>query len=134
PSSPGSPESLVAAVEAAAARTAASSHRTAQRESFPGIDPLAVPLSPVSPPSRSPSGSNPAPQVPRSRIPVTSRPQVNATLGGPRRISNSPVSTRSNKLFLVSVAPALISLGLFVPRYLLRSRTSSTSTSATPQP
>jgi TonB family protein len=132
PESPDSPESLIAAVEAAPAPTASSSPRTAQRESFPEIDPLAVPLSPVSPPSRSPSGSNPAPQVPRSRIPVTSLPQVNATIGGPRRISNSPVSTRSNKLFLVSVAAAIILLGLFVPRYFLRSRNSSTSNSANP--
>src|SRR6266566_2079334 len=132
PESPDSPESLIAAVEAAPAPTASSSPRTAQRESFPEIDPLAVPLSPVSPPSRSPSGSNPAPQVPRSRIPVTSLPQVNATIGGPRRISNSPVSTRSNKLFLVSVAAAIIFLGLFVPRYFLRSRNSSTPNSANP--
>ena len=132
PESPDSPESLIAAVEAAPAATASSSPRTAQREPFPEIDPLAVPLSPVSPPSRSPSGSNAAPQVPRSRIPVSSLPQVNATIGGPRRISNLPVSTRSNKLFLVSVAAAIILLGLFVPRYFLRSRNSSTPNSANP--
>ncbi|PYU02330.1 MAG: hypothetical protein DMG34_16550 [Acidobacteria bacterium] len=132
PESPDSPESLIAAVEAAPAPTASSSPRTAQREPFPEIDPLAVPLSPVSPPSRSPSGSNAAPQVPRSRIPVSSLPQVNATIGGPRRISNPPVSTRSNKLFLVSAAAAIILLGLFVPRYFLRSRKSSTPSSANP--
>jgi TonB family protein len=132
PESPDSPESLIAAVETAPAPTASSSPRAAQREPFPEIDPLAVPLSLVSPPSRSPSASNAAPQVPRSRIPVSSLPQVNATIGGPRRISNSPVSTRSNKLFLVSVAAAIILLGLFVPRYFLRSRNSSTSNSANP--
>jgi TonB family protein len=132
PESPDSPESLIAAVAAAPAATASSSPRTAQREPFPEIDPLAVPLSPVPPPSRSPSGSNAAPQVPRSRIPVSSLPQVNATIGGPRRISNPPVSTRSNKLFLVSAAAAIILLGLFVPRYFLRSRNSSTPNSANP--
>src|SRR5206468_10491115 len=126
-----SPESLIAAVEAAPAAAATSSSGTAQREPLPEIDPLAVPLSPVSPPARSPSsGSNAAPQVPRSRIPVSSLPQVNATIGGPRRISNPPVSTRSNKLFLVSAAAAIILLGLFVPRYFLRSRNSSTPSSA----
>jgi TonB family protein len=133
PESPDSPESLIAAVEAAPAPTASSSTRTAQREPFPEIDPLAVPLSPVSPPSRPPSGPDAAPQqIPRSRIPVSSLPQVNATIGGPRRISNPPVSTRSNKLFLVSAAAAIILLGLFVPRYFLRSRNSSTPSSANP--
>jgi TonB family protein len=134
PESPDSPESLIAAVEAAPAAAATSSSRTAQREPLPEIDPLAVPLSPVSPPARSPSsGSNAAQQVPRSRIPVSSLPQVNATIGGPRRISsNPPVSTRSNKLFLVSAAAAIILLGLFVPRYFLRSRNSSSPNSAKP--
>src|SRR5882724_11544507 len=132
PESPDSPESLIAAVEAAPVPTLSSSPRTAQREPFSEIDSLAVPLSPVSPPSRSPSGSNAAQQVSRSRIPVSSLPQVNATIGGPRRISNLPVSTRSNKLFLVSVAAAIILLGLFVPRYFLRSRNSSTPNSANP--
>src|SRR5882724_9179711 len=134
PESPDSPESLIAAVEAAPAAAATSSSRTAQREPLPEIDPLAVPLSPVSPPARSPSsGSNAAQQVPRSRIPVSSLPQVNATIGGPRRISsNPPVSTRSNKLFLVSAAAAIILLGLFVPRYFLRSRNSSSPDSANP--
>jgi TonB family protein len=122
PESPDSPESLIAAVEARPAAESASA-RAAQREPLPEIDPLAVPLSPVSPP-RSPSRSDTAPQAPRSRIPVSSLPHVNATIGGPRRVSNRPASTRSNKLFLVSAAAAIVLLGLFVPRYFLRSRNS----------
>jgi len=134
PSSPDSPESLLAAVEAAPVATAASSPRRVQPQPLQEIDPLAVPLSPVSPPARPTS----APQAARVRIPVSSLPQVNATIGGPRRVSNPPATYRSNKLFLVSVAAAIVLLGLFVPRYFLRSRSSarqdSGSVRSTPAP
>jgi TonB family protein len=132
PESPDSPESLIAAAETPATASASSSPCATTREPLPQIDPLAIPLSPVSPPARSPAASNIAPRATRARIPVSSLPQVNATIGTPRRVSAPPVSARSNKLVLVSIAAAIILLGLFVPRYFLRSRNASSSNSANP--
>jgi TonB family protein len=133
PESPDSPESLIAAVEPTPAAPSPALSRSAQREALPEIDPLAVPLSPIAPPARSPGISNTAPPAARTRIPVSSLPQVNATIGGPRRVSNPPASSaRSNKLFLVSVGAAVVLLGLFLPRLLLRSRNSSAPNSANP--
>jgi TonB family protein len=118
PESPDSPESILAAVETAPAARSGPV-LSEQRQPLPEIDPLAVPLSPVTPPAA------------RTRIPVSSLPQVNATIGGPRRVSNPPESsTRSNKLFLVSIAASVVLLGLFLPRYFLRSRSASSPDSA----
>jgi TonB family protein len=124
PEAPNSPESLLAASE-----SHSPSPRAARRVTLPQIDPLAVPLSPVSP--------RPAPEPSRAPIPVSSLPQVNATIGSPRRIISPNPPPRSNRLFLVSAAAASILAIIFVPRLILRSSQSATpnsasSTSATP--
>ena len=128
PESPDSPESLLSAVEARPA-SGGSSRRT-PREPLPQIDPLAVPLSPVAPPTR----SNAAPQPSRAPIPVTSLPQVKATIGSSRRVISPNPSPRSNKLFLVGAAAAIILAILAVPRYLSRSGNSAAPDSAASNP
>ncbi len=117
---PDSPEALVAAVQPAAvhaaksqAAAAAAASGGSQRQPLPQIDPLAVPLSPVSP--------NAATPPVRARIPVSSLPQVNATIAGPRRVASLPKSSSSNTLVLVGAAAAVLLAILFIPRYFLRS-------------
>jgi len=117
---PDSPEELIAAVQPAIAQVARSqaaaasaSAGRAQRQPLPQIDPLAVPLSPVSPNTATPPA--------RTRIPVSSLPQVNATIAGPRRIPMPPRSSGSNTMILVGVAAAVLLAILFIPRYFLRS-------------
>jgi len=115
-----------ALLQVAATTASGPSPRTARREVLPQVDPLSVPLSPVS----TTASSSPAPSsAPRSRIPVSSLPHVNATIPGPRRVPSPPIGGRSNKLFLVSAAAAIILAVLFIPRFFLRS---SNSTSSTP--
>ena len=121
PEAPNSPESLIAAVDSPSAASLSTHSRAAQRQPLPEIDPLAVPLSPVSPnASRSVT-----PQPSRVPIPVTSLPQVNATIGSARRVISPNPQPRSNKLFLVSAAAAIILAIIFVPRLILRSSKSS---------
>jgi TonB family protein len=126
PEAPNSPESLIAAVDSPSAASPSTHSRAAQRQPLPEIDPLAVPLSPVSPnPSRSVT-----PQPSRAPIPVTSLPQVNASIGSARRVISPNPQPRSNKLFLVSAAAAVILAIIFVPRLILRSSKSSLPNSA----
>jgi TonB family protein len=126
PEAPNSPESLMAAVDAPSAASPSTHSRAAQRQPLPEIDPLALPLSPVSPNvSRSV-----APQPSRVAIPVTSLPQVNATIGSARRVISPNPQPRSNKLFLVSAAAAAILAIIFVPRLILRSSKPSLPNSA----
>jgi len=126
PEAPDSPESILAAAQAGAASaatrpSASRSTRVAQREPLPQIDPLAVPLSPVSPKA--------------SPIPVSSLPQVNATIGSSRRVpAPLPTSSRSNKLFLVSAAAAVLLAILVVPRLLRSPNSSAPASSATRSP
>ena len=121
PEAPNSPEALIASVEPPSAASGSVRSRATQRQPLPEIDPLAVPLSPVSPnPSR-----NVAPQSSRVPIPVTSLPQVNATIGGARRVISPNPEPRSNRLFLVSMAAAIVLAIIFVPRLILRSSKSS---------
>jgi TonB family protein len=136
---PDSPEALIAAVQTkiqppahisapanppqAATTASGPSPRSALREVLPQVDPLSVPLSPVSPAA----SSSPAPSsAPRTRIPVSSLPHVNVTIPGPRRVPSPPIGGRSNRLFLVSAAAAIILAVLFIPRFFLRSSNSST--------
>jgi TonB family protein len=107
PEAPDSPESLVSVAETATTPVA-----PASRAPLPQIDPLAVPLSPVSPKS--------APQPSRAPIPVKSLPQVSATIGSARRVISPNPAPRSNKLFLVGAAAAILFAILAVPRYLSR--------------
>jgi TonB family protein len=126
PDAPNSPESLIAAVDSPSAASPSTHSRAAQRQPLPEIDPLAVPLSPVSPnASRSIT-----PQPSRAPIPVTSLPQVNATIGSARRVISPNPQPRSNKLFLVSAAAAVILAIIFVPRLILRSSKSAAPNSA----
>jgi serine/threonine-protein kinase len=126
PEAPNSPESLIAAVDSPSAGSPSTHSRAAQRQPLPEIDPLALPLSPVSPNvSRSVT-----PQPSRVPIPVTSLPQVNATIGSARRVISPNPQPRSNKLFLVSAAAAVILAIIFVPRLILRSSKSSLPNSA----
>jgi TonB family protein len=130
PEVPNSPESLIAAVEPPSAASPSTHSRAVQRQSLPEIDPLAVPLSPISP-NASPSASRTLPSQPsRAPIPVTSLPQVNATIGNPRRVISPNPRPRPNKLFLVSTAAAVILAIIFVPRLILRSSKSSAPNSA----
>jgi TonB family protein len=121
PGSPGSPESLIAAVESPSSASPSTSSGAAQRAPLPQIDPLAVPLSAISPNT---PGNVPSPPS-RAPIPVSSLPQVNATIGNPRRVISSNPQPRSNRLFLVSTAAAILLAIIFVPRLLLRSSRSS---------
>ncbi len=130
PEVPNSPESLIAAVEPPSAASSSAHSRAVQRQPLPEIDPLAVPLSPISP-NASPSASRTVPSQPsRAPIPVTSLPQINATIGSPRRAISPNPRPRSNKLFLVSAAAAVILAIIFVPRLILRSSKSSAPNSA----
>jgi serine/threonine-protein kinase len=126
PEAPNSPESLIAAVDSPSAAYPSTHSRAAQRQPLPEIDPLALPLSPVSP--NLPRSV--APQPSRVPIPVTSLPQVNATIGSARRVISPNPQPRSNKLFLVSAAAAVILAIIFVPRLILRSSKSSLPNSA----
>jgi TonB family protein len=125
PGSRNSPEALIAAVEPPSAASPSTRSRVSQRQPLPEIDPLAVPLSPVSPNA----SRNVTPQASRAPIPVTSLPQVNATIGSPRRVISPNPQPRSNRLFLVSAAAAIILAIVFVPRLILRSSSSSTPNS-----
>jgi TonB family protein len=126
PEAPNSPESLIAAVDSPSAASPSTHSLAAQRQPLPEIDPLAVPLSPVSPnASRSVT-----PQPSRAPIPVTSLPHVNATIGSARRVISPNPQPRSNKLFLVSAAAAVILAIIFVPRLILRSSKSAAPNSA----
>lgn len=127
---PDSPEALIAAVQPAMAQPARSQAAAAtasadrsQRQPLPQIDPLAVPLSPVSPNTTTPPA--------RTRIPVSSLPQVNATIAGPRRVSTPPKPSSSNTLVMVGSAAAVLLAILIVPRYFLHSTKTATPSSVT---
>lgn len=131
---PDSPEALIAVAQPARSQAAAAtaSAGSSQRQPLPQIDPLAVPLSPVSP-------NTPTPLA-RTRIPVSSLPQVNATIAGPRRVTKPPKPSSSNALVLVGAAAAVLVAILFVPRYFQHSTKTATpssvaagSASATPE-
>jgi TonB family protein len=101
----------------ASAAAAAASVRTAERVALPQIDPLSVPLSPVEP-----SGKDISIPAARAPIPVSSLPQVNATIAGAtRRIPSPPKPQGSNRLVLVAAAAAVLLAILVVPRLLFRS-------------
>ena len=118
--------SAPAAAQASAAAASGASSRTTQRAPLPQIDPLSVPLSPVEPPAKAKPASSA-----RAPIPVSTLPHVNATIAGPRRpISPNPARPRSNTLFLVAAAAAILLAIIFVPRMLLRSSNSASPSSA----
>src|SRR5579862_950267 len=103
------PSLAVAAQAAAATAVAAVSLRPAP---LPKVDPLSVPLSPVSPG---------APTQPSSRVPVSSLPNVNVTIAAPRRVAEPRVSGSSLKFFVIGAAATLFLALLIVPRILRNS-------------
>ena len=109
---------LAAAAQASAAGAATS--RVPQSAPVPSVDPLSIPLSPVSPSSERP------PKAP-SHIPVSSLPNVNVTIAAPRRVPESRTSSGSLKYFLVGAAGTLVLAALIVPRMLRNSAEPSIS-------
>jgi len=88
----------------------------------PAIDPLSVPLSPVSPGLERPKAP--------SHIPVSSLPNVNVTIAAPRRVPSARASGSSLKYFLIGAAGTLVLAALIVPRMLRN----ATDTSSSPPP
>jgi TonB family protein len=129
PEAPNSPESLIASVDPPSAVSPSARSRSTQRQPLSEIDPLAVPLSPVSP-----NASRNVPQPSRAPIPVSSLPQVNATIGSARRVISPNPPPRSNRLFLVSATAAVVLAIIFVPRLILRSSNSSAPGATNPSP
>jgi TonB family protein len=111
------PQALAAAAHASSVAAPA---RVPETAPLPKIDPLSVPLSPVSPKAAAP------PQTP-TRIPVSSLPNVNVTIAAPRRAVEPRASRGSLRYFLVGAAATLLLAALLVPRMLREGRSSSDS-------
>jgi TonB family protein len=94
----------------------------AQPAPLPTVDPLSVPLSPVSP--------NAAVAKAPSHIPVSSLPNVNVTIAAPRRVAGPRTSSGSLKYFIIGAAGTLVLAALIVPR-LMRNSADSSAPSAT---
>jgi TonB family protein len=112
---------LAAAAQASAAVAVTS--RAAQPAPLPTVDPLSVPLSPVSP--------NAAVAKAPSHIPVSSLPNVNVTIAAPRRVAEPRPSSGSLKYFIIGAAGTLVLAALIVPRMMRNSANSSAPPSAT---
>ena len=117
------PEPEVGAKEALAAAAAHSG--TAVRAARPPepparekVDPLSVPLSPVSP------------KAAPARIPVSSLPNVNVTIAAPRRAPEPRARRGSFRYFLIGAAATLLLAALVVPRLL---RNGANSSAAAPR-
>jgi TonB family protein len=110
------PQPLAAAAQASAGTATA---RTTSAAPMPlqTVDPLAVPLSPVSP-------TETRAKAP-SHVPVSSLPNVNVTIAAPRRVPEVRASSGSLKYFLVGAAGTLVLAALIVPRMLRNSADSS---------
>jgi eukaryotic-like serine/threonine-protein kinase len=111
---------LAAAAQASAAGAVTS--QAAQPAPLPTVDPLSVPLSPVSP--------NAAVAKAPSHIPVSSLPNVNVTIAAPRRVAGPRASSGSLKYFIIGAAGTLVLAALIVPR-LMRNSADSSAPSAT---
>jgi len=122
------PESVAAQpplAAAAQASAAGASTTRAARAASPAVDPLSVPLSPVSPQVERPKAP--------SHIPVSSLPNVNVTIAAPRRVPNPRTSNGSLKYFIIGAAGTLVLAALIVPRMLRNTPDSSRPSSpATP--
>jgi TonB family protein len=103
---------LAVAAQASAATAAAVVSPSPKPAPLPKVDPLSVPLSPVSPSVATP---------PSSRVPVSSLPNVNVTIAAPRRVPEPEVSGGSLKFFLIGAAATLFLALLIVPRILRNS-------------
>jgi len=92
---------------------------------LPNVDPLSVPLSPVSPNAATPPTPSPAGA---SRIPVSSLPHVNVTIAAPRRAAEPRVSRGSLKYFVIGAGATLVVAAMIVPRLLRDTPPTRTST------
>lgn len=121
---PVNPEPEVAAAEMARAAAAAQASGAATPRvvgESPRVDPLSVPLSPVSPGAE----RRKAP----SHIPVSSLPNVNVTIAAPRRVPERRGSGGSIKYFMIGAASTLVLLALIVPKMLRTTGNTSASSS-----
>jgi TonB family protein len=118
------PRETAAARPPLAAAAQASAGGAASRVSpaaSPAVDPLSVPLSPVSPGLERPKAP--------SHIPVSSLPNVNVTIAAPRRIPSPRAPGGSLKYFLIGAAGTLVLAALIVPRMLRNTTDGSSSPS-----
>jgi TonB family protein len=107
---------LAAAAQASAGVATARSTPAAPMP-LPTVDPMAVPLSPVSP--------TVARAKAPSHIPVSSLPNVNVTIAAPRRAPEARAAGGSLKYFLLGAAGTLVLAALIVPRMLRNSADSA---------
>lgn len=118
---PVSPQpSLALAAQASAAAAVAAVSPSPRPAPLPKVDPLSVPLSPVSPGAAA---------QPSSRVPVSSLPNVNVTIAAPRRVAEPRVSGSSLKFFVIGAGATLFLALLIVPRILRNSPDRSPSSS-----
>jgi TonB family protein len=113
PAAPPEPEAAPQAMAAAAPASAPRPARSAEPPAAERIDPLSVPLSPVSP------------KAAPARIPVSSLPNVNVTIAAPRRPAEPRARRGSFKYFLIGAAATLLLAALVVPRLLRNGPNSS---------
>jgi TonB family protein len=111
---------LAAAAQASAAGAGAT--RVPAAAALPSVDPLSVPLSPVSPSAERPKAP--------SHIPVSSLPNVNVTIAAPRRAAEPRASGGALKYFVIGAVGTLVLAALIVPRMLRN--TADTSASSAP--
>jgi len=117
------PEALVDAVAAPVAKPEpAAGQPPLAAAALPSVDPLSVPLSPVSPSAERPKAP--------SHIPVSSLPNVNVTIAAPRRAAESRASGGALKYFVIGAVGTLVLAALIVPRMLRN--TADTSASSAP--
>lgn len=109
---------------AAAAQASAGGAATgrALRANTQEVDPLSVPLSPVSP-------SIERPKAP-SHIPVSSLPNVNVTIAAPKRVPAPRTTGGSLKYFVFGAAGTLILAAMILPRMLRNTPTTPAASSA----
>jgi TonB family protein len=113
---------LAAAAQASA--LGAASSRAVQPANLSVVDPLSVPLSPVSPNAA-------VPKAP-SHIPVSSLPNVNVTIAAPRRVAGPRSSSGGSlKYFAIGAMATLVLAALIVPRMLRNAADTSAPSSAT---
>lgn len=120
------PETVAAhapmAVAAQASAAGSATSRIPQPAPLPSVDPLSVPLSPVSP-------SAERPPKPPSHIPVSSLPNVNVTIAAPRRVPSPRTSGGAMKYFIIGAVGTLVLAALILPRMLRNAPAPSTSSS-----
>lgn len=116
---------LAVAAQASAATAVAAVSPSPRPAPLAKVDPLSVPLSPVSPGAAT---------QPPSRVPVSSLPNVNVTIAAPRRVAEPRVSSSSLKFFVIGAGATLFLALLIVPRILRNSPARPSSPAASTAP